>query len=43
MKIPNYDLVSESDSDYRQLLPYIVDKSVVFFVTDLYIMVRRFG
>ena len=23
MKIPNYDLVSESDSDCRQLLPYM--------------------
>ena len=23
MKIPNYDLVSESDSDFRRLLPYM--------------------
>ena len=23
MKIPNYDLVSESDSDYKRLLPYM--------------------
>ena len=23
MKIPNYDLLSESDSDYRQILPYM--------------------
>ena len=23
MKIPNYDSISESDSDYRQLLPYM--------------------
>ena len=23
MKIPNYDLASESDSDYKQLLPYM--------------------
>ncbi len=23
MKIPNYDLISESDSDYKRLLPYM--------------------
>ena len=34
MKIPNYDSISESDSDYRQLLPYMPSNTFSMLMCD---------